>query len=86
MHYTYVLYSEKDQKNYVGYTEDLRARLKQHDQGSVISTKHRRPLRLIYFEACVDKKDAMKREKYLKTHYGRMYLKKRLAGFLSEID
>lgn len=82
MFYTYVLRSLKDQRFYIGFTADLRARLEQHNDGTVNSTKHRRPLKLIYFEACLCKEDAMNREKYFKTHYGRMFLKKRLAGFL----
>lgn len=81
MFYTYVIQSEKDGKNYIGYTADLQARLEQHDKGEVTSTKHRRPFKLIYYEACLNQKDAMTREKYFKTHYGRMYLKKRLAGY-----
>ncbi|NNC45980.1 MAG: hypothetical protein HKN99_08870, partial [Winogradskyella sp.] len=49
----------------------------------VSSTKHRRPLKLIYFEACLDQKDAIKREKYLKTHYGKMYLGNRLKVYFT---
>ena len=79
MYYTYVLFSEKDKKQYTGYTEDLNLRLNQHNKGLVQSTKHRRPLVLIYYEACLYQWDAVQREKYLKTHYGRMFLKKRLA-------
>jgi len=78
MYYTYVLYSEKDEKLYVGYTEDLKLRISQHDKGLVQSTKSRRPLILIYYEVCCEKWDAIKREKYFKTHYGRMFIKNRL--------
>ena len=48
--YIYVLRSEKDGNNYVGFTSDLRKRLKEHEKGYVKSTKNRRPLKLIYFE------------------------------------
>ena len=51
-YYTYVLYSEKDNKNYIGYTHNLFLRFEQHKKGKVPSTKNRRPLKLIYFEAC----------------------------------
>ena len=50
------------------------------------STKYRRPLELIYFEACLDQKDAIKREKYFKTYYGRMFLKKRLSNYYQELN
>jgi len=46
-------------------------------------SKNRRPLKLIYYEACLNKEDALHREKYLKTHYGRMFLKNRLKSYLT---
>ena len=67
----------------MGYTEDLKLRFEQHCKGQVESTKHRRPLRLIYYEACLDKEDAKKRERHLKTHYGRLFLKKRLKSYFT---
>jgi len=78
-YYTYVLQSLKDKKLYVGYTNNLKARYKLHSTGKVKSTKDRRPLKLVYFEACQNKKSATKREKSLKTNYGRTYLKQRLG-------
>ncbi|MCP3932446.1 MAG: GIY-YIG nuclease family protein [Bacteroidetes bacterium] len=83
MYYTYVLRSEKDGDFYVGFTKDLKQRFELHNKGRVDSTKNRRPLKLIYYEACIDIEDATKREKYLKTHYGRMYLKKRLKSYFT---
>ena len=80
-YYVYILKSEKDKKNYAGYTQNLDLRFEQHQNGEVESTRHRRPLRLIYFEGCLNKEDAMKREKYFKTHYGKMYLKNRLLNW-----
>lgn len=82
-YYIYVLLSEKDGKKYTGYTSDLPLRFEAHQKGKVPSTKHRRPLKLIYFEACLSQGDALKREKYLKTHYGKMYLGNRLKSYLS---
>ncbi|MFC1841430.1 GIY-YIG nuclease family protein, partial [Thermodesulfobacteriota bacterium] len=52
MYYTYVLHSELDGNFYVGYTKDLKLRFEQHNKGKVESTKDRRPLKLIYYEAC----------------------------------
>jgi len=82
-YYTYVLKSDKDSKYYVGYSRDVKLRFEQHKKGLVESTKTRRPLKLIYFEACLRKEDALHREKYLKTHYGRMFLKNRLKSYLT---
>ena len=82
-YYTYLLLSDKDKKYYVGYTKNLKLRFEKHSKGLIESTKNRRPLKLIYFEACLNQKDAIKREKYLKTHYGKMFLKNRLKSYLT---
>ena len=71
MLYTYVLLSEKDKKFHIGFTEDLRARLEKHNSGKVKSTASRRPLKLVYYEACLHERDAIKREKYFKTGFTR---------------
>ena len=84
-YYTYLLLSEKDGKYYVGYTKDLNVRFEQHQKGQVTSTKYRLPLKLIYFEACLSQKDALKREKYLKTYYGKMNLTKRLKSYFTSL-
>ena len=76
--YTYVLRSARDNKLYIGSTSDLVTRKKFHDQGRVQSTKNRRPLVLIYYEACLTKEKAEKREKYFKTGFGRGFLKNRI--------
>jgi len=83
MHYTYVLYSEKDRKFYTGYTKNLKLRFEQHRKGLVESTKNRRPLTLIYYEACLNQSDATHREKYLKTYLGKMFIKNRLKSYLT---
>ncbi len=83
MFYTYVLFSKKDGNLYKGYTSDLAGRFEQHKKGSVPSTKERRPLELVYYEACVRKEDALAREKYFKTHYGHLFLKKRLKSYFT---
>ena len=84
MHYVYVLQSKKDGKRYVGYTKSLKERIDQHNQGRVKSTAARKPLKLIYYEACVDQEDATIREKYLKTIYGKRYIKNRLRSYLTK--
>jgi putative endonuclease len=69
-------------KFYIGYTKDLIKRIKVHNNGLVSSTKNRRPLDLVYYEACINQDDAIKREKYLKTTYGKRYIKNRLMQYL----
>ena len=80
-HYTYVLESLKDGERYIGYTNNLRKRLEEHNKGKNFSTKFRLPFRLIYFEACINEKDAKRREGYLKTTQGRRFLGLRLIEY-----
>ena len=83
MYYTYVLLSDKDHHFYTGYTQNLKLRFEQHNKGLVESTRDRRPLELVYYEACLDKSDAAKREKYLKSYHGKMFLRRRLKSYLT---
>ena len=83
MYFTYVLQSDVDRKFYTGFTKDLKLRFEKHNKGHVDSTKDRRPLKLIYYEACLNRTDATRREKYLKTYHGRMFLGKRLKSYLT---
>jgi putative endonuclease len=83
MIYVYVLQSARDAQLYTGCTTDLRTRLALHNAGQVPSTKERRPLKLIYYEACLDKRDACRREKYLKTTYGKRYIKTRCRSYFT---
>lgn len=80
MHYVYVLKSLKDKELYVGRTENLKERFSDHSKGKVDSTKERRPLKLIYYEASNNIKDAVHRERYLKTAWGKRYLGHRLKN------
>ena len=82
-YYVYILQSELDNKFYTGYTKNIELRFEQHNKGQVKSTKDRQPLKLIYFEACLNQQDATHREKYLKTHYGKMFIKQRLKSYFT---
>ena len=82
-YYVYILKSGKDRKFYTGYTKNLKLRFELHNKGLVESTKNRRPLKLVYYEACLNQQDATKREKYLKTFYGKMFIKNRLKSYLT---
>ncbi len=57
--YTYVLLSLKDHKLYIGYTNNIKKRLKKHLEAKVSSTRNRLPLELIYYEACLLKESAI---------------------------
>lgn len=81
MFYVYALKSEINQEIYIGFTSDLRNRFKKHNQGLNKSTKPYLPWKLIYYEACINKIDAKRREKYLKTSQGRRLLKRRLKDY-----
>ena len=70
-YYVYVLQSVKDGNRYVGYTNNLKNRVKEHFGAKSFSTKSRLPFKLIYFEACLSQEDATRRERYLKTTQGR---------------
>ncbi|RLB75486.1 MAG: GIY-YIG nuclease family protein [Deltaproteobacteria bacterium] len=83
MYYTYVLQSEKDGNFYIGFTGDLKLRFEQHNKGMVESTRNRRPFKLIYYEACMSREDALRREKYFKTYHGKMFLRRRLKSYLT---
>ncbi len=82
-YYTYILRSTVDNEFYTGYTSNLLNRLEEHNAGKVPSTKKRRPLNLIYWEGCLNQQDATRREKYLKTAWGKRYLKNRLRDYLT---
>lgn len=79
MHYIYILKSLKDGKYYTGFSSNLKSRIKDHNAGNVQSTKNRRPLELIYYEAYQEKTHALRREKFLKTTKGKLQLKKQLG-------
>jgi len=82
-YFVYVLQSKKDKRFYTGYTENLKLRFEKHKNGLVESTKDRRPLKLVYYESCLNQQDATHREKYLKTYHGKMFIKKRLKSYLT---
>ena len=82
MYYVYILRSEADCGLYIGFTTDLRKRLKAHQAGEAFATSYRGPWRLIYYEAYLDEQDALGREEYLKSGSGRRFLKSQLKHYL----
>lgn len=85
MFYNYILQSIKYGDIYIGYTNNLKRRFKEHNNGLNTSTKQHKPWKLIYYEACLEEKDAKRREKYLKTTQGQRLLKRRLKEYLYKI-
>ena len=80
MHTVYVLKSLIDNKLYIGCTSDIENRIDYHNKGKVKSTKHRRPLILIYKEEYNNVYEAFKIERYYKTAKGKQDLKNKLAS------
>ena len=83
MHYVYVLRSAKDGNLYTGYTTDLRQRVADHTAGKAPSTRNRRPVQLIYYEAYLLPKDAKAREVFLKSGYGKRFIRKQLSHYFA---
>ena len=80
--YVYVLRSESDSGFYIGFSTNLRARLRQHQEGESRATSHRGPWELVYYEAYLNQEDALGRERYLKSGSGRRFLKTQLRHYL----
>ncbi len=79
---TYVLYSTGYDRIYIGQTNNLELRLKQHNKGLSKSTKHYRPWIVIYSENFNSRSEAMKREKELKSHAGRDFIRNEILAQL----
>ncbi len=86
MYYVYVLLSEKDNNFYIGFSENVEQRLDEHNAGKNVSTRLRRPFRLIYCEGHTSKSDALRREKYFKSSKGKTTLKQILKDALANND
>lgn len=70
MFYVYILKSEKDRRYYIGCTGNIVVRVTWHNDGKNKSTVHRRPLKLVYYESYASKKEALKRERQIKSYKG----------------
>lgn len=75
MWYVYIAQSQKDKQLYTGISQDPEKRIKKHNNGSTKSTRSRRPFVLIYTEKCLNRSEARKREKFLKSGFGREFIK-----------
>ncbi|OGI59929.1 hypothetical protein A2814_02560 [Candidatus Nomurabacteria bacterium RIFCSPHIGHO2_01_FULL_38_19] len=86
MFYIYILFSEKDNRLYTGYSPNLKERIKKHNSGYVIATRNRRPVKLICYEAYLTELDAKRREKYLKGGKGKAELKIQLKECFKKVN
>ena len=82
--YVYVLYNSYKNFIYIGYSENLKQRIQEHNEGKVKSTKAYTPLKLIFYEAYPSKSDAKRREKYLKTNKGKTSLTTMLKDYFKK--
>ncbi|MEE8131908.1 MAG: GIY-YIG nuclease family protein [Candidatus Paceibacterota bacterium] len=80
MHYTYILYSSKSKNFYFGYTEDLKKRLHEHNNGLSKATAPHKPWKLVFYAAFDTIKKAKDFELYLKTGSGKSFAYKRLLN------
>ncbi|MFA6419127.1 MAG: GIY-YIG nuclease family protein, partial [Candidatus Margulisiibacteriota bacterium] len=78
MYSVYVLKSLKDNNLYIGMTADLKKRMARHNSGYEKATRNRIPLELIHSELFATREEARKREKYLKSGFGREIIRKLL--------
>ena len=82
--YVYILKSREFDFIYIGLTDNLKRRFKEHNSKLAIATKHYVPLELIHYEAYKNNKDAKRRELYLKTNKGRTTLMTMLKEHFSD--
>ncbi len=75
MHYVYVLQDSLNARLYIGRSDDLKRRLREHAAGKVWTTKRMHNPRLVFYEAFQGKEDAIRRERYFKTSKGKSSLK-----------
>jgi len=75
MFYVYILYSERLGKRYIGSTANLKTRIEEHNSGKSVYSSKGIPWKLIYYEAFLNKSDALREEKFLKTGQGRERIK-----------
>jgi putative endonuclease len=84
MYYTYILQSIKDKNLYIGYTDNLKRRLKEHNASKNFSTKSRGTFKLLYCEALPTKEEALERERFYKSGRGHEVLYKILFKSLTK--
>lgn len=84
--YVYILKSLQSNWIYVGFSKNLKQRYEEHNSGGCTSTSRYKPFELIHYEAYRNKKDAKRRELYLKTTKGKTTLKTMIKEYLTTIE
>ncbi|PIR80081.1 MAG: excinuclease ABC subunit C [Candidatus Levybacteria bacterium CG10_big_fil_rev_8_21_14_0_10_35_13] len=84
-YYVYILKSLRNKSLYIGYTSDLKKRIKKHNKGESLATKSFIPYELIFYEGFLNKIDAKNREKYFKSGYGRISINKMLKKYFKNL-
>ena len=78
MYYMYILESKKDKTLYIGLTDNIPKRLKEHNSGMSKYTKGHSPYAIVFYSAFINRSLAVKFERYLKTASGRAFIKKKI--------
>lgn len=73
-YFTYILYSEKLDRYYIGSTEDIQKRLEAHNAGRSNYTRKGKPWVLKHTEVWPDKKTAQDRERFIKNKKSRVFI------------
>ena len=82
-YYVYILQSLKNNSLHVGYSTNLRERLRSHNADENKANKPFTPYKLIFYEAFLDRIDAKHREEYLKCGYGRKTIYAMIKKYLA---
>jgi putative endonuclease len=80
MYYTYIIYSTKFDRFYVGHSEDVAARLVRHNNKAVSSTKSYIPWQIVYYEEFSSRVEASNRELEIKKKKSRKYIEFLIDG------
>ena len=80
----YILEDQVDKTWYIGFTQDLKQRLKDHKSGHSPYTSKKNHWELIYAEMYLNKADALGRERFLKSGSGHIFVKKQLANYFDD--
>lgn len=85
MYYFYVLQFKENKKLYKGLTSDLKKRVADHRSGQSSFTSRNGEFDLIFYEAYLNKKDAIEAERYFKSGHGREVLEQKLKNYFGGV-
>ena len=85
MFFTYIIQSQYDHSFYIGHSSDIKKRLEYHNQGLSKYTSKKVPWELVYIEIFQTKKDANRRELFLKKQRNRTFYERLISSDSNEI-